>query len=100
MGYFQGNFRVMLRSVVATIMERKIVLVPVFEVDLNVWFVLIYCTHAKHRRVNILIRRQGMATKSNFILKVQDAKLADVQKALKDANINVVSILEVHKEEA
>jgi len=40
-----------------------------------------------------------MATKTNFILKVQDAKLADVQKALKDANINVVSILEVHKEE-
>jgi len=27
-----------------------------------------------------------MATKTNFILKVQDAKLADVQKALKDAN--------------
>jgi hypothetical protein len=41
-----------------------------------------------------------MATKSNFILKVQDAKLADIQKALKDANINVISILEVHKEEA
>jgi hypothetical protein len=41
-----------------------------------------------------------MATKSNFILKVSDAKLADVQKALKDANINVVSIMEVHKEEA
>ncbi len=41
-----------------------------------------------------------MATKSNFILKVLDAKLADVQKALKDANINVVSLLEVHKEEA
>ena len=40
-----------------------------------------------------------MATKTNFILKVQDAKLADVQKALKEANINVVSILEVHKEE-
>jgi uncharacterized protein YaaQ len=40
-----------------------------------------------------------MATKTNFILKVQDAKLADVQKALKDANINVVSILEIHKEE-
>jgi hypothetical protein len=47
-----------------------------------------------------LFRRQVMATKSNFILKVQDAKLADVQKALKDANINVVSILEIHKEEA
>ncbi len=40
-----------------------------------------------------------MAIKANFILKVQDAKLADVQKALKEANINVVSILEVHKEE-
>jgi hypothetical protein len=41
-----------------------------------------------------------MATKTNFILKVQDVKLADVQKALKDANINVVSIMEVHREEA
>ncbi len=41
-----------------------------------------------------------MATKTNFILKVQDTKLADVQKALKDANINVISILEVHREEA
>jgi hypothetical protein len=40
-----------------------------------------------------------MATKMNFILKVQDAKLAEVQKALKDANINVVSIMEIHKEE-
>jgi len=40
-----------------------------------------------------------MATKTNFILKVQDAKLADVQKALKDANINVVSIMEIHREE-
>jgi hypothetical protein len=42
----------------------------------------------------------AMATKTNFILKVQDAKLADVQKALKDANINVVSIMEVHREES
>ena len=41
-----------------------------------------------------------MGTKTNFILKVSDAKLADVQKALKDANITVVSIMEVHKEEA
>lgn len=41
-----------------------------------------------------------MAAKTNFILKVQDAKLADVQKALKDANITVLSILEVHKEES
>jgi hypothetical protein len=41
-----------------------------------------------------------MATKTNFILKVQDAKLADIQKVLKDANITVLSILEVHKEEA
>lgn len=41
-----------------------------------------------------------MATKTNFILKVQDSKLADVQKALKDANVNVVSIMEIHREEA
>ncbi len=41
-----------------------------------------------------------MATKSNFILKVQDAKLADVQKALKDAGINVLSVMEIHREEA
>jgi hypothetical protein len=41
-----------------------------------------------------------VATKTNFILKVSDAKLADVQKALKDANITVVSIMELHKEEA
>ena len=43
---------------------------------------------------------RAMATKTNFILKVSDAKLADVQKALKDANVNVVSIMEIHKEEA
>jgi len=49
---------------------------------------------------NFLTGGTVMATKTNFILKVQDAKLADVQKALKDANINVVSILEIHKEEA
>lgn len=41
-----------------------------------------------------------MATKINFILKVQDAKLPDIQKALKDANINVISIMEIHREEA
>lgn len=41
-----------------------------------------------------------MAVKANFILKVQDAKVADIQKALKDANINVLSILEIHKDEA
>jgi hypothetical protein len=66
MGYFRGNFRVMLRSMVAAIMERKIVQAPVFEVDLNVWFVLIYCTHAKHRRVYILIRRQGHGYEIEF----------------------------------
>jgi hypothetical protein len=41
-----------------------------------------------------------MATKTNFIVKVSDAKLVDIQKALKDANITVVSIMEVHKEDA
>jgi len=34
----------------------------------------------------------------NYILKVQDAKAADIQKALKAAGINVISIIEVYKE--
>lgn len=34
----------------------------------------------------------------NFILKVEDAKLADIQKALKEAGIKVRSIQEVYKE--
>lgn len=34
----------------------------------------------------------------NFILKVQDAKAVDIQKALQAANIKVTSIVEVHKE--
>jgi hypothetical protein len=67
---------------------------------LQVLFMIIYKTY------NTLIhhhRQRGgtlMAMKTNFILKVSDAKLADIQKALKDASINVVSILEIHKEEA
>ncbi|HMK49286.1 MAG TPA: hypothetical protein VK435_04480 [Thermodesulfovibrionales bacterium] len=36
---------------------------------------------------------------SNFILKVADAKLADIQKALQEAGIKVRSIIEVFKEE-
>lgn len=35
---------------------------------------------------------------TNFILKVQDAKAVDIQKALKAAGINVVSITEIYKE--
>lgn len=35
----------------------------------------------------------------NYILKVKDAKLVDVQKALQQAGIQVRSIIEVHKEE-
>lgn len=35
----------------------------------------------------------------NYILKVEDAKPVAVQKALKEAGINVISIQEVHKEE-
>ncbi len=38
-------------------------------------------------------------TNSNFILKVTDAKLIDIQKALKTAGINVRSIIEIFKEE-
>ncbi|MEW5744909.1 MAG: hypothetical protein AB1805_05645 [Nitrospirota bacterium] len=41
-----------------------------------------------------------MATNSNFMLKVTDAKLPDIQKALEQAGIKVRSIAEVFKEEA
>lgn len=34
----------------------------------------------------------------NYIVKVEDAKTVAVQKALKDAGINVISVQEVHKE--
>lgn len=34
----------------------------------------------------------------NYILKVEDAKPVDIQKALKEAGITVRSIQEVHKE--
>jgi hypothetical protein len=34
----------------------------------------------------------------NFILKVEDAKLVDIQKALKEAGIKVRSLQEVYKE--
>jgi hypothetical protein len=40
-----------------------------------------------------------MATQINYVLKVKDAKLAAVKKALSGAGIDVVSIVEVHKEE-
>jgi len=35
---------------------------------------------------------------SNYMLKVQDAKAVDVQKALQAAGIKVTSIIEVYKE--
>ncbi len=38
-------------------------------------------------------------TNINYMLKVKDAKLVDVQKALQQAGIQVRSILEVYKEE-
>jgi len=40
-----------------------------------------------------------MATNSNFMVKVTDAKLPDIQKALQQAGVNVRSIIEVFKEE-
>ncbi len=40
-----------------------------------------------------------MATNTNYVVKVTDAKLMDVQKALEQAGINVRSIIEVFKEE-
>ncbi len=41
-----------------------------------------------------------MATNNNFMVKVTDAKLVDVQKALEQAGIKVRTIIEVFKEEA
>lgn len=40
-----------------------------------------------------------MATNSNFMVKVTDAKLPDIQKALEQAGIKVRSVVEVFKEE-
>lgn len=40
-----------------------------------------------------------MAVNGNFMLKVVDAKLPDIQKALQQAGISVRSIIEVFKEE-
>jgi hypothetical protein len=40
-----------------------------------------------------------MATQHNFMLKVIDARMSDVRKVLKDAGVNVVSIVEVYKED-
>lgn len=40
-----------------------------------------------------------MATQINYMLKVRDAKLAAVKKALAEAGIDVVSLVEVFKEE-
>ena len=38
-------------------------------------------------------------TNSNFIVKVSDAKPADIQKALQSAGIKVRSVIEVFREE-
>lgn len=38
-------------------------------------------------------------TNINYIVKVKDAKVTDVQKALQQAGIQVRSVLEVYKEE-
>lgn len=38
-------------------------------------------------------------TNVNYVLKVRDAKLVDIQKALQQAGIQVRSIIEIHKEE-
>lgn len=40
-----------------------------------------------------------MSTKINYIVKVVDAKIADVKKALEAGGIKVGSIIEMHKEE-
>jgi hypothetical protein len=40
-----------------------------------------------------------VATNSNFLVKVTDAKMPAVKKALEEAGIEVRSIIAVHKEE-
>lgn len=40
-----------------------------------------------------------MTKRVNFLVKVQDAKLTEIKKALEKANIKVTSIIEVYKEE-
>jgi hypothetical protein len=40
-----------------------------------------------------------MPTKSSLMLKVIDARTSDIRKILKDAGINVISIIEVFKED-
>ncbi|MBI3592069.1 MAG: hypothetical protein HY099_01035 [Nitrospirae bacterium] len=41
-----------------------------------------------------------MAANNNYMVKVTDAKLTDIQKALEQAGIKVRSIVEVFREEA
>jgi hypothetical protein len=40
-----------------------------------------------------------MGVNSSFVVKVTDAKMSDLQKALDQAGIKVRSIVEIHKEE-
>lgn len=40
-----------------------------------------------------------MSVNSSFVVKVTDAKMIDLQKALDQAGIKVRSIVEIHKEE-
>jgi hypothetical protein len=40
-----------------------------------------------------------MSVNSSFVVKVTDAKMSDLQKALDQAGIKVRSIVEIHKEE-
>ena len=40
-----------------------------------------------------------MSVNSSFVVKVTDAKMSDIQRALEQAGIKVRSIVEVHKEE-
>ncbi len=40
-----------------------------------------------------------MATNTNYLVKVTDAKMPEVRKALQEAGIEVRSIIQLHKEE-
>ena len=57
----------------------------------------------EHLRSEILDRLNNggntVATNSNFLIKVTDAKMPEVKKALEGAGITVRSIIALHKEE-
>lgn len=47
----------------------------------------------------VVYRRNAVPTIINYIVKVEDARIGQVKKALESANIKVISIIDVYKED-